>query len=115
MLDSRRVVKNRKIQPEAAFCPTKSLGLEWMNSNPRMQIAEKWTDIAHQPDGVELNLTMENGETWRWVFITPGDMPEIQTAPKETNADPTQPAAENAAQPVTTPQPDTTAEPGVSS
>ncbi|CAM7150112.1 hypothetical protein LEADMM068B1_24865 [Leclercia adecarboxylata] len=41
MLDSRRVVKNRKIQPEAAFCPTKSLGLEWMNSNPRMQIARK--------------------------------------------------------------------------
>lgn len=40
MLDSRRVVKNRKIQPEAAFCPTKSLGLEWMNSNPRMQIAK---------------------------------------------------------------------------
>ncbi|MCE0369615.1 hypothetical protein LVW15_24385, partial [Klebsiella pneumoniae] len=26
--------------PEAAFCPTKSLGLEWMNSNPRMQIAD---------------------------------------------------------------------------
>lgn len=41
MLDFRRVVKNRKIQPEAAFCPTKSLGLEWMDSNPRMQIAEK--------------------------------------------------------------------------
>ncbi|WP_282813815.1 hypothetical protein, partial [Klebsiella pneumoniae] len=41
MLDSRRVVKNRKIQPEAAFCPTKSLGLEWMNSNPRMQIAKE--------------------------------------------------------------------------
>ncbi|HHL0415281.1 TPA: hypothetical protein ACQZ9E_004136, partial [Klebsiella pneumoniae] len=39
MLDFRRVVKNRKIQPEAAFCPTKNLGLEWMNSNPRMQIA----------------------------------------------------------------------------
>jgi general secretion pathway protein J len=76
---------------------------------------DKWTDIAHQPDGVELNLTMENGETWRWVFITPGDMPEIQTAPKETNADPAQPAAENAAQPVTTPQPDTAVEPGVSS
>jgi general secretion pathway protein J len=76
---------------------------------------EKWTDIAHQPDGVELNLTMENGETWRWVFLTPGDMPEIQTAPKETNADPAQPAAENAAQPVTTPQPDTAVDPGVSS
>ncbi|HGJ5881239.1 MAG TPA: hypothetical protein ACHBZ9_19910, partial [Arsenophonus nasoniae] len=39
MLDFRRVVKNRKIQPEAAFCPTKNQGLEWMNSNPRMQIA----------------------------------------------------------------------------
>ena len=41
MLDFRRVVKNRKIQPEAAFCPTKNQGLEWMNSNPRMQIAQK--------------------------------------------------------------------------
>ncbi|WP_439232385.1 hypothetical protein [Klebsiella quasipneumoniae] len=41
MLDFRWVVKNRKIQPEAAFFPTKNQGLEWMNSNPRMQIAEK--------------------------------------------------------------------------
>lgn len=39
MLDFRWVVKNRKIQPEAAFFPTKNQGLEWMNSNPRMQIA----------------------------------------------------------------------------
>lgn len=42
MLDFRRVLKNREIQPEAAFCPTKNQGLEWMNSNPRMQIAQKW-------------------------------------------------------------------------
>ncbi|WP_244054429.1 hypothetical protein, partial [Aeromonas caviae] len=42
--DFRRVVKNRKIQPEAAFCPTKNQGLEWMNSNPRMQIAKKKSD-----------------------------------------------------------------------
>jgi hypothetical protein len=41
MLDFRWVVKNRKIQPEAAFFPTKNQGLEWMNSNPRMQIAIK--------------------------------------------------------------------------
>ncbi len=41
MLDFRWVVKNRKIQPEAAFFPTKNQGLEWMNSNPRMQIAKK--------------------------------------------------------------------------
>lgn len=47
MLDFRRVVKNRKIQPEAAFCPTKSLGLEWMNSNPRMQIANLFLSILH--------------------------------------------------------------------
>ena len=44
MLDFRRVVKNRKIQPEAAFCPTKNQGLEWMNSNPRMQIAKMTRD-----------------------------------------------------------------------
>ncbi|TYF22520.1 hypothetical protein DJ489_23670 [Enterobacter hormaechei] len=41
MLDFRWVVKNRKIQPETAFFPTKNQGLEWMNSNPRMQIAIK--------------------------------------------------------------------------
>ncbi|MGS7387438.1 hypothetical protein, partial [Klebsiella pneumoniae] len=40
-------VKNRKIQPEAAFCPTKNQGLEWMNSNPRMQIAEKSSSSDH--------------------------------------------------------------------
>ena len=47
MLDFRRVVKNRKIQPEAAFCPTKSLGLEWMDSNPRMQIAPE-NQVLHR-------------------------------------------------------------------
>lgn len=46
MLDFRRVVKNRKIQPEAAFCPTKNQGLEWMNSNPRMQIANLFPACA---------------------------------------------------------------------
>jgi hypothetical protein len=47
MLDFRRVVKNRKIQPEAAFCPTKNQGLEWMNSNPRMQIAPE-NQVLHR-------------------------------------------------------------------
>ncbi|KHN51784.1 hypothetical protein OI69_10120 [Pectobacterium fontis] len=46
MLDSRRVVKNRKIQPDAAFCPTKNQGVEWMNSNPRMQIAIYFYNIG---------------------------------------------------------------------
>ncbi|MFY7267890.1 hypothetical protein, partial [Enterobacter cloacae complex sp. SHL007] len=45
MLDFRRVLKNREIQPEAAFCPTKNQGLEWMNSNPRMQIAQFFKNI----------------------------------------------------------------------
>ena len=100
-------------QPEEVPILSEVKALKWRFWHEGWQ--EKWTDVAHQPDGVELNLTMENGETWRWVFITPGDMPEIQTAPKETNADPAQPAAENAAQPVTNPQPDTAAQPGVSS
>ena len=65
-------------------------------------------------DSVKLGLEALD-EDYDAVFITPGDMPEIQTAPKETNADPAQPAAENAAQPVTTPQPDTAVNPGVSS
>lgn len=44
---------------------------------------KNWTDTAHQPDGVELTLTMDNGETWRWVFTTPGDIPDVVTVPKE--------------------------------
>ncbi len=73
---------------------------------------DKWSDIAHQPDGVELNLTMENGETWRWVFITPGDMPDIQAPEKEVSADPAQAAPENVAQLVENPQPAAAVQPG---
>ncbi|WP_429211443.1 ATP-dependent nuclease, partial [Aeromonas veronii] len=32
----------------AAFCPTKNQGLEWMNSNPRMQIAEITKDVSKE-------------------------------------------------------------------
>ena len=28
---------------------------------------KSWSDPAHLPDGVELTLSMENGDTWRWV------------------------------------------------
>lgn len=67
----------------------------------RQDWQDAWTDAAHQPDGVELTLTLTNGETWRWVFLTPGEMPEIQLAKKpEAPADvaspPTSPAAEAA-------------------
>jgi general secretion pathway protein J len=43
---------------------------------------KSWSDSGHQPDGVELTLTMNNGETWRWVFTTPGDKPEV-AAPRQ--------------------------------
>ncbi|WP_236330267.1 type II secretion system minor pseudopilin GspJ [Enterobacter quasihormaechei] len=41
---------------------------------------KSWPDATHLPDGVEATLTMDNGETWRWVFTTPGDMPEVTAA-----------------------------------
>lgn len=53
---------------------------------------DKWPDSSHQPDGVELSLTMENGDTWRWIFMTPGDMPEIQAEKKEEDAEAKPPA-----------------------
>jgi len=55
-------------------------------------------DAARQPDGVELTLTMENGDTWRWVFTTPGDMPEVAAAPEQSAEAPV-PAAEGAPAP----------------
>ena len=65
---------------------------------------DKWTDTAHQPDGVELLLTMENGDTWRGVFTTPGDLPIAPAAPaKQTPAAPTD--AATPAQPQLTPAP----------
>lgn len=49
---------------------------------------DAWSETGHLPDGVELTLTMMDGETWRWVFLTPGDMPEIQQVKaKEASAD----------------------------
>ena len=56
---------------------------------------KSWGVSAHLPDGVELTLTMENGDTWRWVFTTPGEIPEVAA-----------PAAENAPAPQNAPAPD---------
>ncbi|HBM7657387.1 TPA: type II secretion system protein GspJ, partial [Enterobacter cloacae subsp. cloacae] len=41
----------------------------------------------------ELLLTMENGDTWRWVFTTPGDMPVAPAAPAEQTPAPSGDAA----------------------
>ncbi|WP_058911366.1 type II secretion system minor pseudopilin GspJ [Entomohabitans teleogrylli] len=43
---------------------------------------DDWSASSHQPEGVELTLTMDDGETWRWVFTTPGDMPQPSMAPQ---------------------------------
>lgn len=65
-----------------------------------------WTETDHQPDGVELTLTMESGDTWRWVFTTPGDLPQTETAP----APEAQPAADAAPDAPPTPEAPATAE-----
>ena len=41
MLDSGEAAKNREIQPEATFDLTNNPGSERLDSNPRMQIANK--------------------------------------------------------------------------
>ncbi|AKE58383.1 type II secretion system minor pseudopilin GspJ [Citrobacter farmeri] len=74
---------------------------------------KNWPDSAHQPDGVELTLTMKEGETWRWVFMTPGDIPQAAAAPKDNaevpaskdNADAPAPAADAAPVGQAKPQP----------
>lgn len=69
---------------------------------------KSWSDSDHQPDGVEMTLTMNNGESWRWVFTTPGDRPEVAAAPKQQE----QPASGSLTPPPeATPSPDKGAQP----
>jgi len=44
-------------------------------------------DSDAQPDGVELTLTMESGDRWRWVFTTPGNLPPEAAKPAQPTAD----------------------------
>lgn len=69
-----------------------------------------WRDSAHQPQGVELTLTMESGDTWRWVFTTPGDMAQPQIAVK-TVEKPEQQKTESASEQATVPAPEQAAMP----
>ncbi|MGU7875618.1 type II secretion system protein GspJ, partial [Escherichia coli] len=78
--------------------------LQWRFYRQGWQTA--WHDAAHLPDGVEVTLTMENGDTWRWVFTTPGDMPEVVAAAapeKAADAPATTPDAAPAPSPETRP------------
>jgi general secretion pathway protein J len=47
---------------------------------------DSWPETASQPDGIELTLTMENGETWRWVFVTPTEAPVAPVPPVDAGA-----------------------------
>lgn len=61
-----------------------------------------WRDSDAQPDGVELTLTMENGDRWRWVFTTPGSLPPEAAKP----AAPTEEKATNRSEDAPPPAPD---------
>ena len=100
------------VKPEAVPIVSEVKSAEWRFYRKGWQ--KSWSDSAHQPDGVELTLTMKEGETWRWVFMTPGDLPDAAVvAPKDNadastskdNADMPASAADAAPAVQTTPQP----------
>ncbi len=95
------------VKPEEVPIVAEVKSAEWRFYSGSWQ--KRWSESDHQPDGVELTLTMENGETWRWVFTTPGDMPQPQIAAKaegeKPEAAPSAPAPEQAAAPATGGQP----------
>lgn len=88
MIDSPADVK-----PDEVPIVSEVKAMQWRFYHQGWQ--KSWGDSAHLPDGVELTLTMENGDTWRWVFTTPGEIPEAAA-----------PAAENAPAPQNAPAPD---------
>ncbi|ADO49178.1 type II secretion system protein GspJ [[Enterobacter] lignolyticus] len=51
-----------------------------------------WEDSRQIPDGVELSLTLDDGQTWRWVFVTPG---QAEDASAESAAPPAAPEAKH--------------------
>ncbi|MBX9028916.1 type II secretion system minor pseudopilin GspJ [Enterobacter ludwigii] len=80
-------------RPDAVPIVGEVKSLQWRFYRQGWQ--KSWNDPAHLPDGVELTLTMENGETWRWVFTTPGDIPEAAApAPAPADAPAAPPATE---------------------
>jgi len=91
------------VKPEEVPIVAEVKSAEWRFYSGSWQ--KRWSESDHQPDGVELTLTMENGETWRWVFTTPGDMPQPQIVAKaegeKPEAAPSAPAPEQAAAPAT--------------
>lgn len=68
-----------KVKPDEVPIVSDVKAVQWRFWQGEWQ--KDWTDTDQQPDGVELTLTMESGETWRWVFTTPGDLPPVEAAP----------------------------------
>lgn len=99
------------VEPEAVPIVNEVKSATWRFYSKGWQ--KSWADPAHQPDGVELTLTMKEGETWRWVFMTPGDMPEaaVSAPVAKENADISAPVEKNAPLPPTEPQPAPDAKP----
>ncbi|WP_039029527.1 type II secretion system minor pseudopilin GspJ [Leclercia adecarboxylata] len=94
------------VKPEEVPIVAEVKSVQWRFFSESWQ--KRWSESAHQPDGVELTLTMESGDTWRWVFTTPGDMPQPQVAVKEAEKPegaPPEAAPEQAAEPAPGSQP----------
>ncbi len=78
------------VKPEEVPIVNKVKSMTWRFYSQGWQ--KNWTDSSRQPDGVEATLTMENGDVWRWVFTTPGEIPAVTVAPTpETEAAAPQP------------------------
>ncbi|WP_333850345.1 type II secretion system minor pseudopilin GspJ [Leclercia sp.] len=91
------------VKPEAVPIVSEVKSVQWRFFNGSWQ--KQWRETDHQPDGVELTLTMENGDTWRWVFTTPGDMPQPQIAVKTEAEQPDGEPPANAGEPAAEPAP----------
>ena len=75
------------VKPEAVPIVSEVKSLRWRFWRDGWQ--KSWSQPDRQPEGAELTLTMQNGETWRWVFTTPGARPEAAVAePEKAAAEP---------------------------
>jgi len=72
------------VKPEAVPIVSDVKSLRWRFWRDGWQ--KSWSQPDRQPEGVELTLTMQNGETWRWVFTTPGARPEAAAAAEPEKA-----------------------------
>lgn len=65
-----------------------------------------WTSKTAIPQGVELTVTLENNEEWRWVFVVTDGWPITTEAAGAQGDTPTEPAQDPNASPQETQQPD---------